>query len=1551
MRIKSFLFSTLALAAGLLTIYSCTAELEQYPQRGPVTEEADFLVITENPVTKTVFDGEHTLWAENDKISAINIEDGGDEYYASSMTYRGDNRFGGRVTYAGDVNNWYLIYPYRADNVTPKETHIHIPEVQVQNGNDDMSHIAGEGFPLIGKELGVSRNNQLQVTMRNVLARLDFKVTNTAGSAMVFKQVVFTAPDNVCGDFVGDITNDSPSWTAQPDAFKSLTLNIENGTPVANGELAQFHAGIAPLRIPANGSIKAKVVAVSPSAPENEIVFYHIFNITNGTTLRSGTSYGFNMSFDTAHSVDPTPDEPIIENQVISFDQENVTWQLGAGYYQGSSYDVQAVNGAHTAVTYTSSNTNVATIDESNSRITIVGAGTTTITANAVAGNGYNAASAYYELTIVAASTGGEAAYVKVTRDLGNWDGTYLFVDETSGKAFAAFSGNADSYAVNVTISNGRIVSNSTVDRYALTVTDAGVKHANATSLEAYNIRNSEGKYIFWSSSTLQILDTNQKVSGNSSSSTLYTYYNTLEYFEDGFRVMSSGHSSGFTKYYFGYYSSAFRYYSTSDNSSATSSRIALYKLESGSGSISDKQDQHLSFSSPEVTWSLDNGYPAGSTHNVQAVSGAHTNVTYVSSKTNVATIDGTTITIVGKGSTTITANAAEDGNYNAASASYTLNITSDAAPAGTVYVKATSFTPGTYLITDIADQRLFKGDSNGSYVSVSPVNGVITDSSNSLSGYEFEITESNGKYIITFNDQYLICDYSNSGNSNTGLTYLTQRPSDTYLYTLSVNDGRFEFKTAQRNSSSTNEVLYFKSANDLFKIGGSGVGVGVHLYLKGSSSNPALLDQNLSFAQSSVTATMATASGTMAIQQVSGAQTFVSYTSSNTNVARVSGTNLIIEGFGTTTITANAVESSVYNSASAAYTLTIAQSGSVTPTGARTYTYVAPGSLQPGTYLIAGSETNELSVALFPTVNTASWNSQTTGQVNNGQFVPHKVVGSNNSVSSFTTEDADIIASEVELAKSGNNWTIQVKSTGQYLVVPSQEYRVSYVNSTSATAFQISNGTSGASVTSGSYYFYHSGSAGGFTFRTTSTSNIRFYQYTSGGTTPTPGKQDQSLSFANGTVNWTLGSGYTVGQSYDPQSVNGAQTTVTYSIADSYSSVAQIVSGRIKINGAGTATVTATAQANDTYNSATSSYTLNILPESGVMVYNLENDRLKGYLDRVEANPYDPENYSYTYMTSEFYGGWNEMNKDNRYDIPKPVPVSWSNPTSSNGTKVVYIYNDSAMTDLELSVTDISSSATSADVYNLIPGRMYYYKVTNSGSNWTSTGQFMTTGRRRMMKVGNDYGNNYANNCRDFGGQVTTSGKKIKYGKIYRGSNMDSTSGDARTFLKGYMNIGLDLDLRSTYEHRNPLGVTCPDPGYNGWGTGDNGLRNVTNMQTTLNAVFDAVQAGKGVYIHCAIGADRTGYVCMLLEAILGVSQGNCDVDYEITSLSCVGTKTRTGTGNYYYLSSGNEKRGVDYVNTYNGNTFQEKAIDCLVTYYGISMQTITAFQNAMLE
>ena len=1880
---KTFSLATIwVLIAGLCGLCSCTAVREEAPQEGLFAEELLCYVTTEDGVvTKTVNNGSSTYWADSDQLTAINIEDGAESYVSGHLTYRGNNTFGGRLTYSGEINDWYMIYPHRDDNKTPQQTHISIPATQVQTGNSDMTHIAGDGFPLVGKELGVSRSEQLSVRMRNVLARLDYKVTNTTSGPIVVKSIEFTANTEIAGDFVGDITYDNINWEAEKGATKKVLLTVNNAEEIAAGDVEQFYAGVVPFTIPAGGSVKAKVIATD--ANNNEVVFYHLFERTSTTKINAGKTYNFNLSFDANHSTDPKPDDstpddptpvdPEKEDQELSFAQSTVTWQLGNGYSIGNTYDVQPVSGARTTVTYTSSNTNVATI--SGTSITIVGAGSTTITANAPSNDIYNAATKSYTLVVSQSSTpSGEAAYVKVTSEPTSWDGTYLIVDESSSMAFAAFSGNASSYAVSVTISNGQIVANSNVNKYAFTVTDAGVNHENSnfSGQRAYNLRNSDGMYIFGSSSEVQILSTNQKSSSQSSS--MNTYYSVFKYSNGGVQVASAVQSSGSYRYYLGYTSGSFNYSGGSSvASSDTDRRLQLYKLSNGGSAT--KQNQNLSFAQSSIQWTLGSGYTAGNSYAVQAVSGAQTTVTYTSSNTNVATISGTNVVIVGAGTTTITANAAENDNYYAASKSYTLIISDGTTPTPSgdaVYVKVTSEPTswdGTYLFVDESSSKAFaafSANASSYAVDVTIVNGQIASNATvdkyaltvsdagvehaNLSGQEaYNVKNSDGMFVFYSNSElqinstnsrtssysssatnyYHALKYSNGGvqvassghssgynkyylgyvsgafeyssssasdrrvqlyklqngggstpvnpskqnqtlsfaspsvtwsldngysignsysvqsvsgaqtsvtytSSNTnvvtvsgsqlrivgaGTTIITANAAEndtynaasqsytltitssgstpssnqrTYTYQTSVSAGTYllggyessgssQYSIAlfptvltgnwdssqgtvtngqyigQRNVDSSNTLTFtndteifnaeveliasgsnwkikVKSTGEYLSVpttdnrivytssesnataftisgGGSGSswggsstgnGMGVssgsyYFYHSGSAqgfsmrayqvtnirlykltseggSSSGKQDQNLSFNQSTVTISLNNypVNSTYAVQSVNGAQTSVTYTSSNTNVATVSGTTLTIKGAGSTTITANATSSNTYNAASRSYTLVVTEASSGSDTGENVYEYVAPGSLVEGTYLIAGSESSELSVALFPNVTTGSWNSSVTGSVSNGEYIPHKVVGTNNSATSLTITDPEVIASEVELTKSGSNWRIQVKSTGKYLASPSQEYRITFGEASSAASFSISSGTSGATVQTGSYYFYHSGSAGGFTLRTNSTGNTRFYHKVSGSGAAS-GKQYQTLSFANSTVTLTLEN---ASGTYQVQQVSGNQTSVTYT--SSNSNVATVSGNTITIKGFGSTEITANAPANDTYYAASKSYTLYVNRASQAGVYNLENDCVYNYLNEATTT-YTADNHSSTTLISggsSSWGGWggggsssssgvysyNGVNynpsSSNRWDCPKPVTITWSSALS--GSKDVYVYTDAAHTQqvnyIDQPIT-VSSSSNSVEVFNLIPeqagNRLTYYYVVRSGSSEVASGNFTTEGRRRMVKISSTYSENNANNCRDFGGQITTSGKRIKFGRMYRGSNMDNTTSAEQKIIKQYMNIGLDVDLRGSSERNNPLGftqITTYDANtYRGHtqesysGTSD--LNNAQNMGATLKRVMNAVVNGVNVYIHCRVGADRTGYTCMMLEAILGVPLERCDMDYEMTSFSVVGVRKRTSDGVNYYHS------GVSQINNQSGSTYQEKAINYAVNTLGISRDLITQFQNTMLE
>ena len=193
-------------------------------------------------------------------------------------------------------------------------------------------------------------------------------------------------------------------------------------------------------------------------------------------------------------------------------------------------------------------------------------------------------------------------------------------------------------------------------------------------------------------------------------------------------------------------------------------------------------------------------------------------------------------------------------------------------------------------------------------------------------------------------------------------------------------------------------------------------------------------------------------------------------------------------------------------------------------------------------------------------------------------------------------------------------------------------------------------------------------------------------------------------------------------------------------------------------------------------------------------------------------------------------------------------------------------------------------------------------------------------------------------------------------------------------------MKIGLDVDLRASTSYTPnigkgnnylydalQLGEWHTTKSFNSWGDFHDRFSDGYKMTTILAKVFEAVAANKTVYIHCMVGADRTGYVCMLLEALLGVTQGWCDVDYELTSFSgAVDTgRARYRVGdygdnnsesvNYYYRTKGDELRGVDFIRSLSdaeyGATFNEKVVNYVVKDLGVSMSDIVAFQDNMLE
>ena len=174
----------------------------------------------------------------------------------------------------------------------------------------------------------------------------------------------------------------------------------------------------------------------------------------------------------------------------------------------------------------------------------------------------------------------------------------------------------------------------------------------------------------------------------------------------------------------------------------------------------------------------------------------------------------------------------------------------------------------------------------------------------------------------MKFNDgNYLVCNYS--GNA-AGLGYVNSQSGVTYPYALTTGyNGAFFFSTTQSNDSGqTGQVLYFKSEENRFKIGGSGSSVGVHLYLKEGTPEHIKQDRGLSFNPASVTCILGE---TPQKPVLSGTYTTVTYSSSDSKIATVSANGTVTPvAAGTVTITASVAEDEQYSAGSATYTLQI---------------------------------------------------------------------------------------------------------------------------------------------------------------------------------------------------------------------------------------------------------------------------------------------------------------------------------------------------------------------------------------------------------------------------------------------------------------------------------------------------------------------------------------------------------------------------------------------------------------------------------------------------
>lgn len=257
-----------------------------------------------------------------------------------------------------------------------------------------------------------------------------------------------------------------------------------------------------------------------------------------------------------------------------------------------------------------------------------------------------------------------------------------------------------------------------------------------------------------------------------------------------------------------------------------------------------------------------------------------------------------------------------------------------------------------------------------------------------------------------------------------------------------------------------------------------------------------------------------------------------------------------------------------------------------------------------------------------------------------------------------------------------------------------------------------------------------------------------------------------------------------------------------------------------------------------------------------------------------------------------------------------------------------------------------------SVDVYNLKTGKKYYFQVSvklTDGSSLTENGEFETVASPRFMNVEG------TNNVRDVGGWTTESGKTVKQGLLYRGSEID---GGRNTGHKDFcltekgiqtmrqdLKIKTDMDLRSESNKTSEYSILGEDVSRSFYDAAQ--YQSALDAKKKIAAIFSdlANPDAYPVYLHCTHGVDRAGTTVLLLEGLLGVAKEDLVRDYELSAFYY----------NYRHVNRNFENGGnvLDLLATlersYEGETLSQKIENFLLSA-GVTADEIASIRSIFL-
>ena len=353
----------------------------------------------------------------------------------------------------------------------------------------------------------------------------------------------------------------------------------------------------------------------------------------------------------------------------------------------------------------------------------------------------------------------------------------------------------------------------------------------------------------------------------------------------------------------------------------------------------------------------------------------------------------------------------------------------------------------------------------------------------------------------------------------------------------------------------------------------------------------------------------------------------------------------------------------------------------------------------------------------------------------------------------------------------------------------------------------------------------------------------------------------------------------------------------------------------------------------------------VSVLAQSEHFHANIQNEAVSRFMSEVTYSTMDDVSQVDEYLKTAAAG--------ERLDVPQPVYVQLPEllRTYMGNKNFSVLYWLDGTTDAEVTDTVTAKvNSQGAPIYDVQPGVECQYN-TYFYNNVIGGGTVTTEGPVRMINL------ETMRNVRDLGGWTTIDGRTIKYGKLIRGSELNGMHVASAADIRHLRILGVEaeLDLRADYEDAHGVSAfgfksarqAGSDEQATYLYTSDSGqlpahltqYMYLQRWRQEFNFIVANLRASRTIYFHCRWGADRTGYLSLLLEGLLGVPYDGLIKDYELTSFASLNKKKEM------------IDPVIEIVLTHKGETLQEKFEDFWVKRVGVKQTDVDYFINEMLE